>query len=96
MPLFQCDVCGVIENTALGCNAKWKEKLMDWSYAPDRKGMALCSLHAPPYYIDGTKTKYGVWHSQFARHELPLGEYETDPETGGLRHKVTKLKLKLD
>lgn len=37
MSLFQCEVCGCCENTALSCQGfHWMADLFDWSYAPER------------------------------------------------------------
>ncbi|HBU8849377.1 hypothetical protein [Citrobacter sp. RHB21-C01] len=91
MSLFQCENCGCVENTALssqGFNGFF-EKLYDWSYAPDRKGMKLCSACGPVKYSDGENTEYGKWHKVFPRQYLPLGMFETN-EVGNLAHKETK------
>ena len=90
MSLFQCDNCGCQENTALsaqGCNGFF-EKLFDWSYAPERKGMRLCSACAPVKYRDGNATRFGEWHGVFPRVYLPKGEFITN-ERGNLEHKET-------
>ncbi|HEB4092817.1 TPA: hypothetical protein RZ058_003736 [Enterobacter cloacae] len=91
MSLFQCENCGCVENTALssqGFNGFF-EKLYDWSYAPERKGMKLCSACGPVKYSDGENTEYGKWHKVFPRQYLPLGMFETN-EVGNLAHKETK------
>lgn len=91
MSLFQCDNCGCVENTALasqGFNGFF-EKLYDWSYAPERKGMRICSACGPVKYSDGTGTKYGEWHKVFPRQYLPKGMFETN-SSGNLCHKETK------
>lgn len=90
MSLFQCENCGCCENTALssqGCNGYF-EKLFDWSYAPERKGMRLCSACAPTQYRDGSPTKFGEWHNVFTRIFLPKGEFFTN-KVGNLEHKET-------
>ncbi|MCK7258074.1 hypothetical protein L8O18_06285 [Enterobacter asburiae] len=91
MSLFQCENCGCVENTALssqGFNGFF-EKLYDWSYAPERKGMRLCSACGPVKYSDGKDTEYGKWHRVFPRQYLPIGMFETN-EVGNLAHKETK------
>lgn len=91
MSLFQCENCGCVENTALssqGFNGFF-ETLFDWSYAPERKGMKLCSACGPVKYGDGTPCeKGGKWHNVFPRQYLPLGMFETNSE-GNLAHKET-------
>lgn len=90
MSLFQCQVCGCCENTALssqGCKG-WFEKLFDWSYAPERKGLLLCSVCAPTHFRDGEKTKFGVWHNEFEQTFLPMREFHTNSR-GNLEHTET-------
>jgi hypothetical protein len=87
MSLFQCDNCGCCENTALssqGCHGFF-EKYFDWSYAPERKGMKLCSACAPTSFNDGDNTGLGKWHGQFPQVFLPKGEFITDAR-GNLVH----------
>lgn len=90
MSLFQCENCGCRENTACasqGFNGYF-EKLFDWSYAPERKGMRLCSACGPLKYKDGSPTEYGQWHNRFPRVFLPKGEFITNKE-GNLEHLET-------
>jgi len=90
MSLFQCEHCGCCENTALssqGFNGFF-EKLYDWSYAPERKGLKLCSACGPVKYSDGEETEYGVWHGVFERTYLPKGMFFTN-RVGNLEHKET-------
>lgn len=87
MSLFQCEVCGCCENTALAAQGfVWMADLFDWSYAPEREGKRLCSACGPVLYNDGTPTKFGKWHDQFDRTFLPLGMFVTN-ERGNLAHK---------
>ncbi|WNP36230.1 hypothetical protein RN333_08535 [Enterobacter kobei] len=92
MSLFQCENCGCCENTALASQGfnLW-DHLFDWSYAPDRKGMKLCSACGPVKYSDGTPTEYGKWHKRFSRTFLPKGEFFTNSE-GNLEHRETGCK----
>lgn len=90
MSLFQCENCGCCENTALssqGCKG-WFEKAFDWSYAPERKGLLLCSACAPTQYRDGSPTRFGEWHNVFPRVYLPKGMFLTN-SVGNLEHKET-------
>lgn len=90
MSLFQCEVCGCRENTALACQGfKIITESFDWSYAPEREGMLLCSACGPVAYV-GNKhpAGFGVWHHQFERIFLPMGEFHTN-RVGNLEHTAT-------
>lgn len=87
MSLFQCQLCGCCENTALaaqGCNGIF-EDFFDWTGLEDRKGKRLCSACAPTRNSDGTPTTFGKWHGEFARVFLPLGMFKT-ARNGNLEH----------
>lgn len=87
MSLFQCDNCGCCENTALSFHGfrPMKEEF-DWSYAPEREGMLLCSACGPIRYKDAEPTeKGGKWHGEFPRVFLPKGEFGTN-RRGNLEH----------
>lgn len=88
MSLFQCENCGCCENTALssqGCAGAF-EQFFDWSYAPERKGMKLCSACAPTHYTDEEgATGFGKWHGHFKRTFLPKGQFKTN-RVGNLEH----------
>ncbi len=64
MPLFVCDECQTIENTATG--HYW---MRDESCFADesKKGKALCSACTPPMYRDGSSVEYSGWHGKFPR-----------------------------
>lgn len=88
MSLFQCEHCGCCENTACaaqGFKPSFMRKLFDWSYAPEREGKYLCSACGPTHYRNGEKTEYGVWHDEFKRRFLPMGEFKTN-DRGNLEH----------
>lgn len=86
MSLFQCEVCGCRENTALACQGfYWMTDLFDWSYAPDREGKKLCSACGPTHYKSGKPSEWGSWHGKFERVFLPLGMFKTG-RRGGLAH----------
>ena len=86
MSLFQCEFCGCCENTALASQGfKFMRDLYDWSYAPEREGMRLCSACGPAKYSDGTPTGKGVWHGKFKRSYLPMGMFVTNAR-GNLAH----------
>jgi hypothetical protein len=80
MSLYQCENCGVIENTALGwC---WGRKLKG---SPDTR--KLCSACAPTKFTDGSDTGHdGRWHGRFPQRFYPLGTMETDHD-GNIREK---------
>lgn len=89
MSLFQCDICGCCENTALSAQGfdHWPD-LFDWSYAPEREGKRMCSACGPVKYSDGKPTKFGKWHDQFERVFLSLGMFVTNCR-GNLEHHET-------
>lgn len=64
MPLFICEQCQTIENTATG---RWWTRNSRNMWSKDNEGKALCSVCAPPKYVDGTRTEFGVWHDKFPR-----------------------------
>lgn len=89
MSLFQCEVCGCCENTALASQGfKFMRDLFDWSYAPEREGKRLCSACGPVKYSDGKPTGKGVWHGKFPRVYLPVDMFSTNNK-GNLAHTET-------
>ncbi|ELN9487150.1 hypothetical protein OLM90_17155 [Pseudomonas aeruginosa] len=89
MSLYQCEICGCCENTALAAQGfTWLTDCFDWSYAPEREGKRLCSACGPTKYRDGKPTKFGKWHDQFERVFLPLGMFVTNCQ-GNLAHHET-------
>jgi len=63
MPLYRCQACGCVENTATGF---YYER--DEAYWPDDvRGKALCSACGPATTPDGEATGFGIWHGQFTR-----------------------------
>ena len=87
MSLFQCEVCGCSENTALSCQGvgEYMAKYFKWDGMEDRKGKKLCSACAPAFYESGKPSELGVWHGQFKRVFLPLGMFKTNG-VGNLEH----------
>jgi hypothetical protein len=86
MSLFQCEVCGCCENTALSCQGfKFITECFDWTYAPEREGLKICSVCGPVKHSDGTPTEYGEWHGRFGRVFLPPGQFKTN-RVGNLEH----------
>ena len=66
MPLFRCEKCGCIENTALG--HFWSRSIQDFKGTEFEK--ALCSECTPSFYPDGSKTKNGgKWHGHFPKEQ---------------------------
>lgn len=79
MSLFQCEVCGCCENTALssqGCKGFF-EQVFDWTGFEDRRGKLLCSACGPTKHSDGMETGLGKWHGKFRQVFLPMGEFHT-------------------
>ena len=90
MSIFQCERCGCAENTAAGVGMFYHSpSSFDWSYAPERKGMKLCSVCGPTHLAGGMKTiTQGQWHGLFPRVFLPLGMFVTNSQ-GNLAHRDT-------
>lgn len=65
MPLFVCDKCGCVDNTALG--RYWSKDMECWDES--NRGLALCTECAPTHYKDGKPTNrgYGEWHDEFPK-----------------------------
>lgn len=65
MPLFICDECSAIENTALGfTNGEFYPNL--WKDT-SKNGKKLCSECAPAEYADGSPCRGGKWHGEFPK-----------------------------
>jgi len=65
MPLFVCDECKVVENTA--CGHYWTRG-QGFYKDKDRDKKALCSQCMPSEFNDGSKSsKGGQWHGRFER-----------------------------
>jgi len=63
MPLFVCDNCDTIDNTALG--HFWSRHDAEM-FAPEYVGKALCSACAPRTYRSGEPSQNsGQWHGRF-------------------------------
>lgn len=68
MPLFICEKCECIENTAIGHywareHVFFREDLI----SPELKGKPLCSDCIPTHYKDGTPVKKLGWHGRFPK-----------------------------
>lgn len=63
MPLFCCEKCKCIENTALSNYASRNQNIWSSEYI----GKKLCSECAPSKYKSGKPTPYGVWHGKFPK-----------------------------
>jgi len=87
MSLFQCEVCGCVENTAMACQGikGFAERFFDWEGFEDRKGKLLCSVCGPTKNADGKSNSFGKWHSAFKRRFLPKGMFKTN-KVGNLEH----------
>ncbi len=63
MPLFVCDNCDTIDNTA--CAHFWSRHDAEM-FAPEFVGKALCACCAPQQYLNGKPTTFdGQWHGRF-------------------------------
>ena len=86
MSLFQCEVCGCVENTTCAFQGiKPMADEFDFTGIEDRKDKLLCSACAPTKFEDGTSTELGGWHGEFQRRFLPLGMFKTN-KVGNLEH----------
>lgn len=67
MPLFVCENCKCVENTALG--HFWSRKFVKYedSFFNNK---ALCSECAPLKYIDGSNCGDGKWHNKFPKQNV--------------------------
>ena len=71
MPLFVCDVCECVENTALG--HYWSRNRN--TFGPELQGKALCSECTPDRFYDGTPNKEGgKWHGKFPKRKIDKEE----------------------
>ena len=65
MPLFVCDECSAIDNTATG--SYWSRERVQWKDRA-KNGKALCSQCSPTEYSDGSlNSDGGKWHGLFTR-----------------------------
>jgi len=75
MPLFVCDKCKCVDNTALGHYWGSNQDFFDDEF----KGMAFCNGCAPPKYKDGTINRDSgeEWHNHFPKQSVEdfLKEY---------------------
>ncbi len=86
MSLFQCEICGCVENTACAMQGfRMMAENFDWAGIEERKGKLCCSVCGPTKFADGEPTEFGAWHNQFDRKFLPIGKFKTD-NFGNLRH----------
>lgn len=77
MSLFQCDKCGVTENTATA----------DFGYLAhllNRESLVVRGLDPEGKYCSECYT--GKWHERFPKEYNPIGTMETGPD-GNLREK---------
>lgn len=90
MGLFQCGNCGCCDNTGLTQDGfTMMTEVYDWSYAPERRYLKLCSACGPSHYKAGGATPYaGKWHDRFPRVYLPKGKFVTN-NVGNLAHRET-------
>ncbi len=67
MPVFICDNCHTIENTATG--HYWSRNHKDITHKDDL-GKAVCSACPPPRYSDGKLMSGGKWHGRWKQEIL--------------------------
>lgn len=68
MPLFVCDKCKAIENTACGHYWGASSGKQDWWKDASLAGLKLCSECMPIEYSDGSPNRDGgKWHGMFPK-----------------------------
>lgn len=63
MPIFACEKCQCLENTALSTYASRNMDIWPDEY----RGKMLCSECSSPVFKSGKPSGYGVWHGKFAK-----------------------------
>ncbi len=70
MPLFVCDKCGCVDNTAYG--RYWTKDITNM-WDKENEGLALCTECAPTTFADGSPVNprvmadFGKWHNAFPK-----------------------------
>lgn len=65
MPVFTCEKCGCVDNSA--CGGTYWTKDADW-WPDEFRGKALCIVCAPPFFKNGDLNHgVGKWHNKFPR-----------------------------
>ena len=72
MPVFKCEECNCVENTATG--QYWSRN--HGVYPPPYHGRALCSECGSPKFVDGTPTEFGQWHGRFPKEDADLPKFK--------------------
>jgi len=66
MPLFICQKCNCIENTA--CGHYWTKDMVPCWRDSTLDGLALCSECSPSVFHDGSPNRHGgKWHGHFPK-----------------------------
>lgn len=87
MPLFQCEKCGCVENTA--CCGYWGRNRPSLTHKKDLGKKLCCACESTTYPSGEAKDRGGRWHNEFDRIFLPLGEWGMNSATGNLIHLTT-------
>ena len=67
MPLFICEKCDAIDNTACG-GTFWTKDLTRQIWPEEAQGKALCAECAPTHYKSGEPNERGgKWHGRFEK-----------------------------
>lgn len=88
MSIYQCEHCGVIENTSTGFYHCRNMDIFSEYIPGTQRGMKLCCVCGPRAYKSGNPTKYGKWHNRFEQSYYPLDSIYTDKD-GNARFKDT-------
>lgn len=76
MALFQCQKCGVVENTALAHQGFIRTHLYDWTGKEALRGLRLCCECGPTQFKSGKQFSDGKWHDEFSKTYLPPNTFE--------------------
>lgn len=86
MPLFICEICSAIENTALG--NYWGKKHINFKDS-SFDGKALCSECTPPEFSDGSIDRdAGRWHNKFPKEKFDSAKHDPRDYLNGPTEKV--------
>jgi hypothetical protein len=74
MPLFVCEECHTIDNTATGFY--WSVGVV-FFMDETKNNKALCCACIPEKYSDGSKaSKGGEWHGRFEREKFDINKHD--------------------
>lgn len=75
MPMFRCDTCGCLDNSAYGLFHSRNDPI----WPEEQRGKKLCSECAPSRYPSGNPTKYQGWRDTEPKRSA-VGWFVTEDE----------------